>query len=377
MALASTTWDDYSGSRAGLSPSARRNLNSALAAFVAAAACLAAAVPILHELEHRGLIAPIAAPARVMPAPSRPLSHPHRSVFERSADSFLRDSLLLTQGCTPGCVAITADIAEAKTIGRFVTSGSLPTGLPLEPHFTLPAAPDPAITATSPAPLPLPLPLPPATPAPIRVSPSVIVPLSPAAFDDAEAPVPAPRLARSTETLAAPAAMADRMEQASLPAPAHITSPSQVPDLGDGTAIYDISAATVYLPNGERLEAHSGLGYMVDDPRYVNRRNIGPTPPNTYNLVGLNDLFYGVEALRLVPVDGSKMYGRDGFLTHTYLLRGHPAQSNGCVAFKDYARFLAAYKRGYVKRLVVVPSLKNSPMRVASADEGKLGSLAD
>lgn len=369
MALASTTWDDYSGTRAGLSPSARRNLNSALAAFVAAAACLAAAVPILHELENRGLIAPIAAPARMAPQQSQPLSHPYRSVFERSADSFLRDSLLLTQGCAPGCVAITADIAEAKTIGRFVTSGSLPTGLPLEPHFTLPAAPDPAITATSPAPLPLPLPLPPATPAPIRISPSVIVPLSPAAFDDAEAPVPAPRLARS-ENLAPPAAMADRMEQASLPAPVHATSSaaSPIPSLSNGTAIYDISAATVYLPNGERLEAHSGLGYMVDDPRYVDRRNIGPTPPNTYNLVGLNDLFYGVEALRLVPVEGSKMYGRDGFLTHTYLLRGHPAQSNGCVAFKDYARFLAAYKRGYVKRLVVVPSLKNSPLRVASAD---------
>ena len=377
MALASTTWDDYSAgraNRAGLSSSARRNLLSALSACVAAAACLAAAVPILHSLEEFGVIGRIAPPARVAlersrPLPqslTQPLSHPHRSVFEKRADNFLKDSLLLTQRCAPGCVAITADIAVAKNLGRFVAVGSLPTGLPLQQRFSLPAAPELAVATASPAPLT----------APIRIAPSVVVPLAPATFEVAEAPMPAPRLARSTEKMAAPQAMVEQMEQASLPAPARVAPLASSPVFGrnDGTAIYDISAATVYLPNGERLEAHSGLGYMVDNPRYVDRRNTGPTPPNTYNLVGLNDLFYGVEALRLVPVDDGKMYGRDGFLTHTYLLRGHPAESNGCVAFKDYARFLAAYKRGYVKRLIVVPSLANSPLRVASADDGKSSS---
>ena len=38
------------------------------------------------------------------------------------------------------------------------------------------------------------------------------------------------------------------------------------------TAVYDISAHTVYLPNGQRLEAHSGLGSMLDDPRSVELR---------------------------------------------------------------------------------------------------------
>ena len=33
------------------------------------------------------------------------------------------------------------------------------------------------------------------------------------------------------------------------------------------TAVYDISAHTVYLPDGTRLEAHSGLGSKIDDPR--------------------------------------------------------------------------------------------------------------
>ena len=38
------------------------------------------------------------------------------------------------------------------------------------------------------------------------------------------------------------------------------------------TAVYDVAAHTVYLPNGTRLEAHSGLGDRLDDPRHVNER---------------------------------------------------------------------------------------------------------
>ena len=52
----------------------------------------------------------------------------------------------------------------------------------------------------------------------------------------------------------------------------------------DGVAIYDISAGTVYMPDGSKLEAHSGIGKMADNPKYVHVRNNGPTPPNTYKL---------------------------------------------------------------------------------------------
>ena len=38
------------------------------------------------------------------------------------------------------------------------------------------------------------------------------------------------------------------------------------------TAVYDISAHTVYLPDGTRLEAHSGLGSKIDDPRSSHMR---------------------------------------------------------------------------------------------------------
>jgi hypothetical protein len=126
------------------------------------------------------------------------------------------------------------------------------------------------------------------------------------------------------------------------------------------TAIYDITARTVYLPNGRRLEAHSGLGDQMDDPRYVNAKGTGPTPPNVYELKMRESLFHGVRAIRLVPSDSSKMYGRDGILAHSYLL-GPNGQSNGCVSFSDYAAFLDAFERGEVNRLVVVERLADAP----------------
>jgi Protein of unknown function (DUF2778) len=133
------------------------------------------------------------------------------------------------------------------------------------------------------------------------------------------------------------------------------------------TAIYDITARTVYLPNGRRLEAHSGLGDHMDDPRYVNARGTGPTPPNVYELKLRETLFHGVRAIRLVPSDSSKMYGRDGILAHSYLL-GPNGQSNGCVSFSDYPAFLDAFQRGDVNRLVVVERLADTPSPKTLAD---------
>lgn len=135
---------------------------------------------------------------------------------------------------------------------------------------------------------------------------------------------------------------------------------------GEGTAIYDIEAKTVYLPSGERLEAHSGLGHMRDNPRYVDRKNTGPTPPETYSLTYRESLFHGVQALRLTPTNGARIYGRNGLLAHTYMLRGGRGESNGCVVFKDYNRFLAAFKRGEIKRLKVVTRV-SSAASVASS----------
>jgi len=119
------------------------------------------------------------------------------------------------------------------------------------------------------------------------------------------------------------------------------------------TAYYVINDRTVYMPDGSKLEAHSGLGPKMDDPRYVHVRMAGATPPNTYNLTMRERLFHGVEAIRMLPVEKGKMFGRDGILAHSYLL-GPRGDSHGCVSFKDYNKFLNAFKRGEVTRIVVV-----------------------
>ena len=131
------------------------------------------------------------------------------------------------------------------------------------------------------------------------------------------------------------------------------------------TAIYDITARVVYLPGGRRLEAHSGLGSYMDNPRHVHLRMRGATPPNVYKLTLRERLFHGVRAIRLNPVDGSRMYGRAGILAHTYML-GANGQSNGCVSFSDYPEFLNAYLRGEVTRLAVVERLESPPGRLAA-----------
>ncbi len=119
------------------------------------------------------------------------------------------------------------------------------------------------------------------------------------------------------------------------------------------TAIYDIEARTVYLPNGEALEAHSGLGNLADDPRYVHVKNRGSTPPNLYKLTERESVFHGIRALRLTPQGDAKMYGRDGILAHSYMLGGN-GQSNGCVSFRDYNKFLQAFLRGEINQIRVV-----------------------
>jgi hypothetical protein len=156
--------------------------------------------------------------------------------------------------------------------------------------------------------------------------------------------------------------------QASKPALAYASQESGVfdavrritsgPQLGYDrwTAVYDISAHTVYLPDGTKLEAHSGLGDKLDNPRYVHVRMRGATPPHVYDLSPRERLFHGVQALRLNPVGDGNIFGRAGLLAHTYML-GPNGASNGCVSFKNYSAFLRAFQNGEVKRLAVVAHL--------------------
>ncbi len=152
--------------------------------------------------------------------------------------------------------------------------------------------------------------------------------------------------------------------------PATVTLAYANPDDGDlggqtitsgrydrSTAVYDISAHTVYLPDGTKLEAHSGFGSRLDDPRHADERMRGVTPPAVYDLKPRESLFHGVQALRLIPVDDGKTFGRTGLLAHTYML-GPNGDSNGCVSFRNYNAFLHAYTSRQIKRLAVVTRLE-------------------
>jgi len=80
-----------------------------------------------------------------------------------------------------------------------------------------------------------------------------------------------PKRQNARATLLASAAGATAVTRGSVAAskptrPADARSDAPSADPGTRTAIYDITARVVYLPNGEKLEAHSGLGEHLDKP---------------------------------------------------------------------------------------------------------------
>jgi Tlde1 domain len=179
--------------------------------------------------------------------------------------------------------------------------------------------------------------------------------------------VPATYVTASVELQSAPDLKLETRRADAPKTPVSVVRRKEAPSLDDDgrMAIYDITARVVYLPSGKRLEAHSGLGWMMDNPRYANMKMRGVTPPNIYNLTLREHMFHGVRAIRLNPIDESRMYGRGGILAHTYML-GSNGQSNGCVAFANYPEFLNAYLKGEITRLAVVERLETTPGRLAA-----------
>ena len=333
----------------------------------------------------RELTPVLAAPAKVAAAdPYDPMIDPSFSLGHSPRS--LGESEPLGAG-----FQLAAPAPEAPAADQQAAAEEEPDSAPALPLPPLPPAPPAARLAQRNAPLPVPRPSDLKAPqADLKVpqadkAPQADIKASPAP----EAPRLAERQASRRERLAAaakataPAPEDNRnffekifgMQRSSGPALAYAAPEDDVIDRSRGrrlsptlpssaapvtsaqTAIYDISAKTVYMPNGERLEAHSGLGDKMDDVRFAHVRMQGVTPPHVYDLTEREALFHGVRALRLNPVGGSgKIFGRAGLLAHTYLL-GPRGDSNGCVSFKDYERFLQAYLRGEVKRLVVVASM--------------------
>ena len=134
---------------------------------------------------------------------------------------------------------------------------------------------------------------------------------------------------------------------------------------GTKVAIYDVAAATVHMPDGTKLRAHSGIGSMRDNPKFSHVKMKGATPAGIYRLTMREKRFHGVEALRMTSIDGRHPKNRTGLLTHTNLLRGQIG-SHGCVAFQNYEPFLRAFKRGHINMLVVVDRMPTSQNQIAA-----------
>lgn len=301
---------------------------------------------------------------RPLPATLAPAKKPTKfdklpAIVEPASTDLSADAILLSrQNKATAAVALrlaeaAAGLRQRRFEARFLSTASPATRTALAIRHDELATPDtgprmPMMLAEA----PLPVPRPPAPAKPVEAVPE------------------APKVAVATPAIAATPTAPEKKEKAAValvdPKPrteVAVAAPLRRP----GVAVYDITAGIVHMPNGEKLEAHSGLGAYMDDVRYVHVKMRGPTPPGTYKLTMRESLFHGVEAIRLTPVDGKKPFGRDGLLAHTYMLR-KPGESNGCVSFRDYARFLAAFKRGEVKQMVVVP-------RLATKDEPKVASL--
>jgi hypothetical protein len=276
--------------------------------------------PIAEE-PHPAALARATAPAVTIAPPAVPL--PRKRLLERSERIPLPPPRPLDRMDVVKA-AVARSAAKADIVRASVTADI--ARVPSEP-----AEPEPEVTGSivarhDPAPVP-----PPRAPA---------IPMAPApAMPSSAAPAVAER--RATPRLA-------------------YADPKSLLGPDSHTAIYDIVAHTVYLPDGERLEAHSGLGRFLDDPRFITQKARGPTPPNVYHLTLRGELFHGVRAIRLTPEDDRKMFGRDGILAHTYML-GPSGQSFGCVSFRNYPEFLNAFLRGEIDRLVVVRHLQTPP----------------
>lgn len=302
---------------------------------------------------------------RPLPATLAPMKKPTKfdklpSIVEPATSALSADAILLSrQNKATASVAMrlaeaAAGLRQQQFEARFQSNLSLAKRAALAIQHDRLAAPGagPRIVVAE-APVPVPRPALPAKP--VETTPEAPKVAAVAA------PPAAPVVVAPPAAVAAPQALPEKQDK---PAAA-IVDPKPKAEVAivepfrrPGVAVYDITAGVVHMPNGENLEAHSGLGDMMDDTRYIHVKMRGPTPPGTYKLTMRESLFHGVEAIRLTPVDGKKPFGRDGLLAHTYMLR-RPGESNGCVSFRDYARFLAAFKRGEVKQMVVVPRLGN------------------
>jgi hypothetical protein len=287
-------------------------------------------------------------------APVRPVANPFGDLVEFSAPQpTLRRGDPSVYGSLVASFPDSPPPAAENTLGASRSLGALEAAPPAAPAASAPAA--------------LNAPLPPKREVASIGASAPLPPARPAEFAALESPAPAatdkaPGPSRSLGPLAYAAPDTTNLATPAAPAKTSIFSifspqPARPAGYDDHTAVYDITARALYMPDGTKIEAHSGLGEYMDDPNHVNEHLRGATPPDLYDLQPRESPFHGIAAIRLVPVGGEEaVYGRAGLLAHPFMM-GDNGDSNGCVSIKDYDAFLKAFQDGKVTRLAVVAKL--------------------
>jgi hypothetical protein len=247
-------------------------------------------------------------------------------------------TLAIGLGLAAGITALIVHTAPGPASTKTEMTAALPTLPNMAPESSAPANPSPLPSIFAP---PQPQPTQDAIPE-RHEAPPLVQTLTPR-----PQPQPAPQIP-----------LPPRREPSPPSRPAEFALPSVSPSgpVDQMTAVYVLTKHMVIMPDGAQLEAHSGLGDLLDDPHHVNEKDRGATPPHLYELTLREGSFHGVQALRLNPIGGGEMFGRDGILAHPYML-GPNGDSNGCVSFKNYDAFLQAFQNGRVKRIAVVASV--------------------
>jgi type VI secretion system (T6SS) effector TldE1-like protein len=94
--------------------------------------------------------------------------------------------------------------------------------------------------------------------------------------------------------------------------------------------IYQQTTGKLTRDNVDVAEGYSGTGEGHNNPLFQDKKNVGPIPQGSYTIGHPFDTqTHGPFVMRLLPVVGGQMFGRDGFLMHGDNTK-HDA-SQGCI----------------------------------------------
>ncbi len=216
---------------------------------------------------------------------------------------------------------------------------------PLKSIFNAPAEPDYA-PATQPRIAVAPAPNPP----PRQQAP--LFPQKPSSPSVALGPsVPAPPTRPIDLNVAAPAVVA--LAPSPTPGPEKKTDgvelapkPPALNQFDRFTAVYDLMAHTVFLPDGSRLEAHSGLGPLGTIPPMSWKRTGARRRRMNMNSRCARACSTACRRCGSIPSAGRMRSMAAPGCSPTPTCWGPDGDSNGCVSFKNYDAFLAAFQSG-------------------------------